>query len=142
MPSAICVDASFIIRSLTPNSDLQYATDLLEQWIENQHPLIAPSLITYEVSSALHRLQHLNKLESQIAQEAFTTFQQLGITLIESPQLHNLSWRLAQQFGHSRTYDAAYLAVAQLHNAEMWTADKKLYNSVCEQFTWVKMLGE
>lgn len=142
MTSAICVDASFIIRSLTPNPDLQYATDLLEQWVANQQPLIAPSLLSYEVSSVLHRLQHLNKLEPQIAQEAFVTFQQLGITLIDSPQLHNLAWRLAQQFGHSRTYDAAYLAAAQLYNAEMWTADKRLYNTVYEQLNWVRILEE
>ena len=140
MTSAICVDASFIIRSLTPNPDLQDATGLLEQWVENKQPLIAPSLLSYEVSSVLHRLQHLNRVESQIAQEAFVTFQQLGITLIDSPQLHNLAWRLAQQFGHSRTYDAAYLAVAQLYNAEMWTADKKLYNTVYEQLSWVRIL--
>ena len=140
MTSAICVDASFIIRSLTPNPDLQDATGLLEQLVENKQPLIAPSLLSYEVSSVLHRLQHLNRVESQIAQEAFVTFQQLGITLIDSPQLHNLAWRLAQQFGHSRTYDAAYLAVAQLYNAEMWTADKKLYNTVYEQLSWVRIL--
>ena len=140
--SAICVDASFIIRSLTPNPQLQQATELLEQWIEHQQPLIAPSLLSYEVSSVLRRLQHLNRLDPAIAQEAFSTFQQLGITLIDSPQLHNLSWRMAQQFDHSRTYDAAYLAAAQLHNAEMWTADKKLYNSVAEQLNWVQILSE
>jgi predicted nucleic acid-binding protein len=140
--SAICVDASFIIRTLTPNPDLEHATDLLEEWIENQQPLIAPSLLSYEVSSVLRRLQYLNRLESTIAQEAFLTFHQLGITLIDSPQLHNLAWRLAQQFGHSRTYDSAYLAAAQLHNAEMWTADKKLYNSVAGQLTWVQILSE
>lgn len=142
MTSAICIDASFIIRALTPNPDLEYATDLLEKWIEQRRALIAPSLLSYEVSSVLRRLQHLNKLEPRIAQEAFLTFQQLGVTLIDSPQLHNLAWRLSQQFGHSRTYDAAYLAVAQLHNAEMWTADKKLFNSVAGQLTWVQILSE
>ncbi len=137
MSSVICLDASFLIRTLTPNPQLKQATSLLEKWIENHAALIAPSLLTYEVSSVLRRLQYHKKLDSALAQETFTTFQQLGVAQIDTPQVHNLAWRLAQQFHHARTYVATYLAIAQLHNAELWTADKKLHASVSDQFEWV-----
>lgn len=51
---------------------------------------------------------------------------------------------LVGELGHSKAYDAFYLALAEHLNAEFWTADKHLANRCCKdlKLTWVHWLGE
>ncbi|MBI5653900.1 MAG: type II toxin-antitoxin system VapC family toxin [Chloroflexi bacterium] len=40
-----------------------------------------------------------------------------------------------------KVYDCYYLALAELMNCDLWTADERFYNSVKQKFTWVKWIG-
>jgi predicted nucleic acid-binding protein len=49
---------------------------------------------------------------------------------------------LASQFNLAATYDAHYLALAERENCEFWTADERLYNSVRDRFSWVRLMAD
>ncbi|MFM5981301.1 MAG: type II toxin-antitoxin system VapC family toxin [Sphaerospermopsis kisseleviana] len=48
---------------------------------------------------------------------------------------------LAKNLNLSAAYDAHYLALSQLLNAEFYTADKRLYNSVKSSLNWVHFIS-
>jgi predicted nucleic acid-binding protein len=52
-----------------------------------------------------------------------------------------LGW--AERLGHSKTYDSAYLAVAEALQAEFWTADRRLEQSARRAgASWVHSIME
>ncbi|GIV76846.1 MAG: hypothetical protein KatS3mg050_1240 [Litorilinea sp.] len=65
----------------------------------------------------------------------------LKIRLSHRKGIFPLAWELAKQFNQPRAYDTAYLALAQLHQCDFWTADEKLYNAVKDALPWVKWVG-
>lgn len=52
-----------------------------------------------------------------------------------------MHWQLAKHFNQQRTYDMAYLALAEQNNCPFWTAGERLYNSVRHQLPWVHWIG-
>jgi predicted nucleic acid-binding protein len=48
---------------------------------------------------------------------------------------------IAKTLKLSAAYDAHYLALSKLLNAEFYTADKRLYNSVKSSFNWVHFIS-
>ena len=49
---------------------------------------------------------------------------------------------LAARFRLRASYDAQYLALAQLRGCPLWTADERLYNSVQAELPRVRWLGD
>lgn len=49
---------------------------------------------------------------------------------------------LSHQFNLPATYDAHYLALAEIEGCECWTADKRLWNAVKGKLAWVRSLDE
>jgi predicted nucleic acid-binding protein len=85
---------------------------------------------------------YLRAITADEGEEAFQTFQSIPIRLSQRRGIAPLLWQLAQQFNRPRTYDTAYMAVAQIYGCDLWTADERLYNSVQGKLTWVKWLGD
>ncbi|MCU0571091.1 MAG: type II toxin-antitoxin system VapC family toxin [Oculatellaceae cyanobacterium Prado106] len=49
---------------------------------------------------------------------------------------------MAQELGLSATYDAHYLALTERLNAEFWTCDRRLFNTVQARLPWVHLVME
>ena len=64
----------------------------------------------------------------------------LGIEQRNPSQLQTVTWEMARRFNHPRAYDAQYLAVAELEGGELWTVDRRLYNSVKSSLPWVRLV--
>jgi predicted nucleic acid-binding protein len=142
MNSPVCIDANLIIRALTPGPFTGNVLALLAHWQQQQQDLIAPALLAFEVTSTLRRLVHLRELTPEEGEEAFRGFLRVRVRLTHRQSLFPLAWRLARQYQRPRAYDTAYLALAQLHQCEFWTADERLYNAVRHDLAWVKWVGE
>lgn len=138
--SPICVDASFILRTLIygPNSD--QAINQLEVWQQSRRMLIAPTLISYEVTSTIRRYVYFKQITPEQGDMIFTHFLRLHLHLNSNQKLLALSLKLAQEFNRPTSYDTTYLALAQLRECEFWTADKRLFNAVKDKLVWVKYL--
>ncbi|ACB54344.1 hypothetical protein cce_4998 [Crocosphaera subtropica ATCC 51142] len=139
----VCVDANFIVRLVNtqvPNSTL---ITLWEEWQANQITVVAPTLFYYEVTNALYRMSKAGQITTEQAKEALLDALSFNITLYGHQELqnfHQTAFELANQFNLSASYDAHYLALAQHLNCDFYTGDKRLYNTVKNQISWIKLV--
>ncbi len=138
----ICVDASFIVRLLVPDSYSEEAERQWTNWLQAETRIITATLILFEVSATFRRMVYQKKLSPERGDEAFYTFSRTNILVSHDHLLHTRAWQLAKQFNQPRTYDMTYVALAEQNNCPFWTADEKLYNSVRHQLQWVHWIGE
>jgi predicted nucleic acid-binding protein len=141
MNSSVCVDASLIIRTLVPGRFSDEADTLLATWLRDGTRLRAPSLLAFEVTSALRRLVAAKAITPTQGDDAHTQFLRIPISLSSRRAIFPLAWRLAKELNRSRAYDTAYLALAQLTNSPFWAADERLYNAVSGSLSWVQWIG-
>jgi predicted nucleic acid-binding protein len=141
MNSSVCVDASLIIRTLIPGRFSDEAEMLLATWLRERTQLRAPSLLAFEVTSALRRLVAAKAITPSGGDEAHAQFLRIPIRLSSRRALFPLAWRFAKELNRPRAYDTAYLALAQLTNSPFWTADERLYNAVSGSLPWVRWIG-
>ncbi|AFW93243.1 type II toxin-antitoxin system VapC family toxin [Dolichospermum sp. UHCC 0684] len=140
----ICVDASFTINLINSKSLDSPFIKLWENWQQNSATIIAPTLFYYEITNALHRMNQANLLTIEDTEKALQDALNLGIVLYGSsqfPQLHEMALTLAKTLKLSAAYDAHYLALSKLLNAEFYTADKRLYNSIKLSLNWVHFIS-
>ncbi len=88
--------------------------------------LSAPELIDLEVASVFRRLCAGAQLDPQRAAQALTDLDVLRLDRVPHRPLVRRCWELR----HNLTvYDAAYIALAELMNAPLVTADQRLINA-------------
>lgn len=117
------------------------ADALLQIWDEAGIELIAPPLFDAEVTSAIRKHVYLKQLLPRQGERAYRLYRQLRVVTVSPTDLSEMAWRLAAEFNQVRTYDMQYLAVAELEDCELWTADKRLVNSLRGKADRVKFLG-
>src|SRR5437899_5557359 len=88
--------------------------------------LIAPALLRSEVSSALHEAKWRREIDGQAADAAIQRLLEAPIELQHDEDLADQAWRLADQLGMAKTYDAEYLALAMRRRCRLVTADARL----------------
>jgi predicted nucleic acid-binding protein len=102
---------------------------------------VAPWLLRYEVTNALHRLRLFGQLTDAALEEQVRAVLALPISYTADESLHLDAVRLARRFNRPASYDAHYLALAEREGAEFWTADERLFNAVHHQLPWVHLVG-
>lgn len=129
------MDASLVIRVIATgmNAELQ---SVLKEWEQQRVRYIAPNLLGYELANSLHRHGGYPP-GSRILDAVVEVWQAMGIESIDYPSLHLEAMELARKFGHPASYDAHYLAVARRLGVDFFTCDRRLANSVQNEFDWV-----
>lgn len=137
--SWICVDASLVVRLVVdPNDKLVWPQ--WEQWDSDGLTFAAPSLIYFEVTNAIYQYQRHGLLSANSVQEALEAALALPIGLHRESDLHRKALSLSQRYSLPATYDAHYLALAELLGADFWTLDRRLFDTVGSDLHWVKHL--
>jgi predicted nucleic acid-binding protein len=113
----------------------------LDTWNKAGTLLIAPALLAFEVTASLRRMVYLKTLSPEQGEAAFAAFGRIAVQLTYRSAIFPVAWELAKQFNQPRTYDASYLALAQLNRSDFWTADERLYNTVKSKLSWVHWVG-
>ena len=135
----ICLDASLLVKMLI-GSDEEVAP-LWAQWDAWEAAgkrFAAPTLLSYEVTSALYRYQYTNRLTAETTQQLVMAALSFPIHLIGDRELHRLALNFATHYALPAAYDAHYLALAQRLNAELWTLDRRLHNTLGEVLPWLR----
>lgn len=140
--SQVCVDASLLLWALLPYPMSDNAQAHLARWQESQTGLLAPALLAFEITSSLRRLVYLGELNEAEGEAALANFARMGVRLSHRKSIFPLAWKLAKQHNRPRAYDTAYLALAMLEDCPFWTADRRLYNAVNSELSWVHWVGE
>jgi predicted nucleic acid-binding protein len=142
MSYQVCVDASVAILWLIPAQRTQQAAELLEQWVQEGVELIGPPLFDAEVTSTIRLHVYLEKILPDEGEEAFSGYSALGVRTVTPNGLSRKAWELAKEYHQPRTYDMQYLAVAELEDCELWTADSKLANSLKGKAKRIRWVGD
>jgi predicted nucleic acid-binding protein len=141
MTDMVVIDASLAVMWVVPESYTDRALLLASQWSHQSTRLISPCLILPEIANALYKRVIRKEMVLSAAIEALNIILAFGMEIREEPGLHSLAIELAHQLGRPTTYDCHYLALAKLHNCELWTGDRKFYNSVRKKIHSVKWIG-
>ena len=138
----VCVDASLAIKIVVPEAGSDKADALFDQWAGEETQLIAPVFFEVETDSILRQKVSLRReLTDAQAERAFASLQGLPIKTTHSQEQRERAWEIAREFQFPTVYDATYLALAELHRCDFWTADEKLFKQVRDKLTFVQWLG-
>ena len=138
--SAVCVDASFVLRMFLGPDDVE-AWGRWDAWLVEGRIIHAPQLLAYEVTNAIYRYHRAGYLGLATAALAVDAALGLPITRESPVALHGAALRLAADLKLPATYDAHYVALANLLDAELWTADARLAREVGESGPVIRVLG-
>ena len=80
-------------------------------------------------------------LEDREAGTALRAAIGLGIAVESSAELHFASLTLARRLGLAAAHDAHYLALGEVLEAEVWTADGRLHRAVSSSVPSLRLLA-
>lgn len=113
----IVVDASFAVEaSLT-------ATALSRL---KEKDAVAPPLMWSEATSVLHAMQWRGVISPALAAAARQRIEQAPVAVRRPATLLERAWLIAEGLGWAKTYDAEYVALAQILHCPLLTLDEKL----------------
>lgn len=138
------VDANLIAALVLPLPYSDQATQRIVAWKRAGLELLAPILLEYEIAAILRRAVVAQWLTTDLAAEAIGRVLTLNIRcLAPTAHLHEQALHWADRLGHSKAYDAHYLALAEQEGIELWTADRRLANGARQAGAhWVHWIGE
>lgn len=91
-----------------------------------RHDPVAPPVFWSEVVSALHEMVWRQVLEHEIGRDALSRLLAADIERRSPRRLLEDAWRVATELGWAKTYDAEYIALAQLLACRLVTRDARL----------------
>ena len=134
-----CVDASVLVRVLT-NTARPETVAAWNQWRARPGQLIAPSLMHFELSNALHQYTRAGVFQADTVDRMVALALRLPIEIVDDDDLHRDALSAARRYNIASVYDAHYLALAERFGIEFVTADKELRKRVSAAAPWVRLM--
>ncbi len=113
----LVVDASLVVA-------WSLARGELDQLLADE--LCAPALMWSEATSVLHERAWRGDLGTGAARRARSRLQAVPVKPRAHPRLSEQAWRIADELGWAKTYDAEYVALASLLRCRLVTVDARL----------------
>jgi len=88
--------------------------------------LAAPPLMWSEVRSNLHLDLVKGTISAEDAAIMYKRLEECPVQRKDPPELGRRAWALAERFSWGRTYDAEYVALAEILNCRLVTLDARL----------------
>jgi len=102
--------------------------------------MIAPYLISVEVTNIIRKQIRASRLTLRDATAALERFLMLPIERLEPEGLHHRALALTE--AHSLgAHDAHYVALAEMYGCDLWVDDERLLRAVRGRLPFVKWLG-
>ncbi len=138
--NSVCVDASLAVAWLSYERYTAIANALRHEWREHSVQMVGPALFHAEVTSAIRQHVYFKRMLPEEGEEAFSIYLDIPIRIIDEQEVYRKAWQLAKEFNLPVCYDMQYLAVAELEDCQLWTADRMLVNILKgknERIRWV-----
>jgi predicted nucleic acid-binding protein len=113
-------------------------------WQRTEAALFAPTLLGYEIVTALRKAVVAEMITPDEASDAIGSLLDLDVQMVPPTRdLHDSALQWSERLRQKAAYDAQYLALAEQMGAEFWTADQRLANGAQQTgATWVHWIGE
>lgn len=138
----ICLDASLIVKWLTPEEGSVEALQLYKRWVSQRIIFIAPSLLDYEVGTVLRQKIVRGLLHVEDVFPICDLYHRLGILLFHTARFVEQAVSAAATLGEPTAYDVAYLLVAKQQRTELITADERFFQRAKALYPFVRFYRE
>jgi predicted nucleic acid-binding protein len=138
----VVVDASLAVKWVLNEVHSDNALALARRWATEEVQPLAPYLLPVEADNVIHRRMMKGEFGLETALRLMEALLRAGIVLREQPGLHCRAIELAGQLAQGAVYDAHYLALAEMVDCELWTADERFHRAASGTFGRVKWVGE
>ncbi len=139
----VVLDASVAAKLILPDEDrAEIAADLADRCAEESVMITAPPLLASEVTNILRQRMRRFGLPLATARQLLADFFALPITLTAPTELYDRALEVAHRDGLPATYDAQYLALAEVLGCTLWTDDQRLLQHLAGRVPSVKWLGD
>jgi predicted nucleic acid-binding protein len=119
------------------------ADEAFQNWLKDSRPIYAPSLLYAEVTSTIRERVYRGTVLAEEADPLLSEARDWHITIWDDVRsIQSSALEFATRFNRPKAYDAQYLALADLLECELWTADRRLVNAVAGELPWVRWIGE
>lgn len=113
----LVVDASALVQACLTEEGLR----LLQK-----EDLVAPPLLWSEALSAIHELRWRREISDDLTSKPLAALLVAPVRRRAPRQLYREAWRIADDLGWARTYDAEYVALARIIGCRLLTLDERL----------------
>ena len=103
--------------------------------IRDEHQILAPTLLRSQVLTLLYQAVRRGEMNKKKAEEELNYVRGLRIRLLGDRVLQNVAWKVAHQLDWVDTFDAEYVALAQLQADALITLDDRLAHAVKDLVT-------
>lgn len=117
----LVVDASLVVEVLLERLGVQALTTLGDE------QLVAPWLLWSEVPAALSAMVFRHDISRELGEAAIGRLDDIDVEPRHPDDLVDRAWQIAKENGWAKTYDAEYLALAELLGCRLVTIDGPLW---------------
>jgi predicted nucleic acid-binding protein len=137
-----CVDASVIVKLLLYEKKTPSAIDLMLDLLYEPSWIVAPPHLPAEVTNALYKRVRQGDIDPEHAFAALEVYASLSIALLTPSDLGLRAILIAKEFGLRTTYDAMYLALGEILDCPVWTADERFFRVAQSDFPRLQLLDK
>lgn len=137
----VVIDASVVLKLLLPEERSDMVRHLWARWVAQDVEIMAPFLLAYEVISVLRNKVFRGELPPEAGEAAFVAFRTQAVSLRHPDGIEERAWKLAKQWNLPTGYDAAYLALAQMTDYDLWTADRRFAAVLRRKVRRIRLIG-
>lgn len=138
--SRTVIDTSFLLKLFLPEEKSDLAHQLWNSWIDDSVEVSAPTLLMFEAASVIRNKVYRRVVKEDDAAEIIERIKRMDMTLVYTDDLFDAAWEIGVRLKSAALYDCFYLALADLLDAPLWTADKRLYQEVKGEWAGVNLL--
>lgn len=142
---SVVVDASVAMKWFFTEQDGEpYAAQahlFLSAIAKGEVKAVVPVLFFPECANVLWKICRLRGYPEDAALEAMRCLLLLGVEVQNDTEFVESALSMAVQYDYP-VYDCLYLAVANINEIDLITADEKFYNSLKKSFSNIKWIGD
>lgn len=137
----VCVDASVAAKWVFPETLSADATRLKASYDEGEAEFVAPEGFYMELASVgFHKVTREGLPLADVG-EGLHRLAAVQAALVPVAPLMSRVVEISLELRLGMSWDAAYLAVAERLDCELWTADRELAGKARGSYPWVRRLG-
>jgi predicted nucleic acid-binding protein len=136
----VVLDANLLVVLALDDERAPLVEAKMREWASAAETFHAPALMPYEAANAVLRAAVAGGLGLDVVAQIWATILAVPVTL--HPLAEGVAViAIAQRLGRQSAYDAAYVALAQTLDAQLWTLDGPLARNARGVGLPVRLLG-